>query len=349
MTSALADPRLTAPAMHVLRCGTGVVIPVYLPSAIDVAQGEALLGDTVALACGQVADTAHICLSVDGEGFGADAAYALARRYGTLVHIGSVNRGKLGAAASGVQSLLANPDLSYVALVDQDGDHVCSELIGFLRVALHISDRAEDERVIVLGRRASRHRPMGFLRGELEEFADRILLDALAYRAAMTGRPLRLEYALAVDEFPDFHSGYKLFSRPTAQDVFLSEPQLEGVPESCYYRHGCEAVMIVEALEGGAYLGTVSRSTLNEQPITTFGLYNLSQLVADKIIWPCRRLRIPARFAQQWMANHAGRLLLHTLRPEGRSELDRIRRLVLDALPDGAGMAEEVPLEPLFV
>jgi len=349
MTAVFEEPRLTAPAMHALRHRTGVVIPVYLPAAIDSRQGEALLGDTVELACAQVADAAHICLSVDGEDCGADAAYALARRCGTLVRVGPVNRGKLRAAADGVQTLLENPDLSYVAIIDQDGDHVCSELIGFLRVALHVVDWTEDERVTVLGRRASRHRPMGFLRGELEEFADRVLLDALMYRAALTGRPLRLEYALALDEFPDFHSGYKVFSRPTAQDVFLSEPRLEGVPESCYYRHGCEAVMVVEALEGGAYLGTVSRSTLNVQPITTFGLYNVSQLVADKIIWPCRRLQVPARFAQQWMANHAGRLLLRTLRPEGKEELRRIMGLVLDSLPDGAGIADVEPLEPLFV
>lgn len=349
MTAVSEEPRLTAPALAALRHRTGVVIPVYLPTTIDSKQGEVLLGDTVELACGQVADAAHICLSVDGEDCGADAAYALAQKYGTLVRVGPVNRGKLGAAGDGVRTLLANPDLRYVALVDQDGDHVCSELVGFLRVALHVTDWTEDERVIVLGNRASRHRPMGFLRGELEEFADRVLLDALSYRAVLTGCPLRLEYALALGEFPDFHSGYKVFSRPTAQDVFLSEPRLEGVPESCYYRHGCEAVMVVEALEGGAYLGTVSRSTLNVQPITTFGLYNVSQLVADKIIWPCRRLHIPARFARQWMANHAGQLLLHTLRPEGQDELRRIRRLVLDSLPDGAGMADEESLEPLFV
>ncbi len=349
MTAVLDDCRLASVAMRAMRHHTGVVIPVYLPSTIDTKRGEALLEDTVELACGQVTDPAHICLSVDGEACGAKAAQRLAQRFGALVHIGPVNRGKLGGVMDGVRVLLQDVDVQYVALVDQDGDHLCSELLGFLRVALHITDRTENERVIVLGRRASRHRPMGFLRGELEEFADRVLLDALAYRAAMAGRPLRLEYALALDEFPDFHSGYKVFSRPTAQDVFLSEPRLEGVSECCYYRHGCEAVMVVEALEGGAYLGNVSRSTLNMQPITTFGLYNLSQLVADKIIWPCRRLEVPARFARQWMANHAGRLLLHTLRPEGKDELDRIRRLVLAALPDGAEMREEPVLEPLFV
>jgi len=349
MTPILEDHRLARPATCALRHHTGVVIPVYLPATIDTTQGQALLADTVELAREQVADPTHICLSVDGEANGTEAALQLAQRFGTLVHVGLTNRGKLDAAVQGVRMLLENGDLSYVAVVDQDGDHFCSELLGFLRAALHISDLIKDERVIVLGRRASRHRPMGFLRGELEEFADRILLDALSYRAVITGRPLRLEYALALDEFPDFHSGYKLFSRQTAQDVFLSEPRLEGVSETCYYRHGCEAVMVVEALEAGAYLGYVSRSTFDVQPITTFGLYNVSQLAADMIIWPCRRLHIPASFVRQWMANHAGRLLLHTLAPEGKDELARVRGLVLAALPDGADLAEEPMLGPLFV
>jgi hypothetical protein len=188
---------------------------------------------------------------------------------------------------------------------------------------------------------------MGFLRGELEEFADRVLLDALAYRAALTGRPLRLEYATTLDEFPDFHSGYKLFSRRTAEQVFLAEPQLAGVSEDAYFRHACEAVMAVEALECDAYLGVVNRTTINEQPISTFGLLNMTRLVADKIIWPCKRLDIPVRFVRQWMANHAPRLLLSTLAPAGQDELARIQARVLaafDCTPE-----QRPPLKPPFI
>jgi hypothetical protein len=216
-----------------------------------------------------------------------------------------------------------------------------------VRGALHIAAHTGDDRVLVIGRRISRHRPMGFLRGELEEFADRILLDALAYHAAITGRPLRLEFTTTLDEFPDFHSGYKLFSRRTAEEVFLTDPKRAGVTEDCYYRHACEAVMTVEALEHGAYLGVVNRSTFNEQPITTFGLLNLSRLVADKIIWPCKRLDIPAPFARQWMANHAPRLLLNTLAPAGQDELARIKEHVLAAY--GQEPDDGPPLRPLFL
>ena len=105
--------------------------------------------------------------------------------------------------------------------------------------------------------------------------------------------------------------------------------------------------MAVEALEQGAYLGVVNRSTFNEQPMTTFGLLDLSRLVADKIIWPCKRLDVPAPFVRQWMANHAPRLLLNTLAPAGQDELARIQDLVLAAYGEAS---EDTPLlKPLFV
>jgi hypothetical protein len=333
---------------HIVRHETGIVIPVYLPEGVDAACGEALLRDTVATYCDQVADPAAICLSVDGEQFGADVAQPLAREAGTSCYVSPANRGKLGAAANGVRVLLAKADLAYVAVVDQDGDHFANELPNFVRAAQHIATHVGHDRIMVLGRRISLHRPLGFLRGELEAFADRVLLDALSYRAAVTNRPLRLEYAMAMDEFPDFHSGYKLFSRTTAREVFLSEPQLAGVSEDGTYRHACEAVMVVEALEHGAYLGVVNRSTFNEQPISTFGQLNLSQLVADHIIWPCKRLDVPLPFVRQWMANHTPRLLLNTLAPHGKEELERIRRLVFAAFGEEQGEVEPV-LHPLFV
>jgi hypothetical protein len=284
---------------------------------------------------------------VDGAPNGARAAQEIAYELGTQVYVAPQNRGKLAAARNGVECLLQNTRLQYLAVVDQDGDHFAHELLNLVQVARHITAHAGNDRTLVVGRRISRHRPMGFLRGELEEFADRVLLDALAYRAAIAGRPLHLEYVTTLDEFPDFHSGYKLFSRRTAEDVFEGDPQLAGVSEDCYYRHACEAVMTVEALERGAHLGIVNRSTLNEQPITTFGLLNLSQLVADKIIWPCKRLDIPADFVRQWMANHAPRLLLNTLAPAGQDELARIQGLVLAAF--GQEPDPRPPLQPLFV
>jgi len=349
MTDGPGLPQLASAAIHAMQHETGVVIPVYLPEGVNTARGAALLDDTVAAYCTEIANPRLVCLSVDGQGYGADIASKIARTYGTSICISERNRGKLAAAANGVRALLENGDVRYVAVVDQDGDHFANELLNLVRVAKHIETERRDGRLIVLGRRSSRHRPMGFLRGELEEFADRVLLDALQYHAAMAGEPLRLEYALFLDEYPDFHSGYKFFDRQTARDVFASPPQMAGVSETCYYRHACEAVMTVESILSGAYLGVATRSTLNEQPITTFGLFDLSQLVADKIIWPCRRLQVPPHFVRQWMANYAPRLLLQTLIPEGKQEVERVVKLVMEGIAGGHEDAGKRLIQPLFV
>ena len=342
-------PHSSEYAMHLMRHETGIVIPVYFPEGIDTSHGEALLRDTVFMYKEQVADPTMICLSVDGEEFGADIVKCLSSEFNVSWCASKSNRGKLQGAANGVRYLLNQKPLKYVAVIDQDGDHFANELLNFLRAAHHISTYLDTERILILGRRISRHRPMGFLRGELEELCDRVLLDALMYNAVVKQHPLALEYAVSLDEFPDFHSGYKVFSRSTAEAVFLSTPKQMGASDTCYYRHACEAVMSVEALEHGAYLGVVNRSTINEQPVSTFGLLNRVQLAADKIIWPCKRLAIPLSFVQQWMANHISRLLLNTIAPEGRSELEQIRQVVIQTLAENPNIDMEPLFQPLFV
>lgn len=336
-------------AYQVMSGQTGVVVPVYFPQDVDAAQGEDLLRDTVAAYLRQIAEPARLCLSVDGESNGGAIARGVASQHAVSIVTSPENRGKLHAAANGVRNLLENHDLDYVAVVDQDGDHFANELVNFVRAGIHISETAKTDRVMVLGRRLCRHRALGLLRGELEELADRVLLDALNYHAVKTKTPLRMEYANLFDEYPDFHSGYKLFSRPSARDAFLTQPPLSAVSETCHYRHACEAVMTVEALAAGAYLGVVNRSSFNEQPMSTFGLYDRVQLFADKMIWPCKRLEVPASFVQQFLANHIPRLLLNTMVPEGQEELKEIYRLVLQSFGEKPAEATLRLFQPLFV
>jgi hypothetical protein len=329
-----------------LRHNTGVVIPVYLPQKTETPDAV-LLEETVAAYCAQVADPATICLSVDGAECGSDVAQRLSAEYGASLCIVADNRGKLWGALHGARTLLDNANLTYIAVVDQDGDHFANELLNFVRAADHIYVQTGDDRVMVLGRRISLHRPMGFLRGELEELADRVLLDALHYHAAVTGVPLRLEYATLLDEAPDFQSGYKLFSRATAKAVFDAEPRQAGVPDNAYYRHACETVMSIEALESGARLGVVNRSTFNEQPVTHFGKLNQARATADMIIWGCKRLDVPYLFVTQWLANHAPRLLLNTIVPQGKEEVEQVRRFVSAAFE--STIENVTGLQPLFV
>ena len=343
----IAEPYSYQAASAVLRENTAIVVPVCFPPHIDAAEGARVLRDTLA-ACRDQVSAPAVCLSVDGADCGAAVAEPLAREFGATLMVGAKNRGKFMAVANGVARMDQNAGWRYVAVVDQDGDHFLNELLNFVRAAEHIRAHTGLERILVLGRRISRHRPMGLLRGELEELADRVLLDALTYHSFAAKQPLRLEYAFMHDEFPDFHSGYKLFSRQTAGEVFLCEPNLCGVPEACYYRHGVEAVMTVEAMIRGAYLGVVNRSTLNEQPFSTFGVLERCQLVADKMIWPLRRLNVPPAFVRQWLANPLARLLLGTLLPQGKEELQRIAELTLQGcVADPAAAADF--LQPLFL
>jgi hypothetical protein len=96
-------------------------------------------------------------------------------------------------------------------------------------------------------------------------------------------------------------------------------------------------------------LGVVNRSTFNEQPITTFGLCDRRQLVADKLIWPCKRLQIPVSFVRQFLANHIPRLLLNTMVPEGREELIEIYRLTLQAFGAESKEPDPLLLQPSFM
>ena len=316
-------------ARRVLRSAVGVVIPVCIPKSADAAHARALIGDTAAAYCGLLAEPSAVCLSVDGNPAGAALARALKRKLGCRVVIGRENHGKFAAVRSGMCELLDHGRHAYLAVVDQDGDHFANELINLLRAGRHAEAEARTKGVLVIGHRRSRHHPMGLGRGELEELADRMLLDALQYHAVVSQRPLGLEYAGLHGEFPDFHSGFKLFSRAIAMAVFTPAPSLCGLPAESCVRHAVEAVMTVEALMAGASLVLVERTAINEQPITVFGQLNRARLTADMILWPCRRLAIPAPFVDQWMRNHIARLLLYTLVPEGRQELENVWRLVM--------------------
>jgi hypothetical protein len=337
-------------AIQQLEQATAVVITAYVGAGADKTQYSELLDDTVQSYVREVGEPAAVCLSVDGPGIAAGIAQEIAARYGTSLVMSDRNRGKLAAVQQGILYLLQNPDYRYFAAVDQDGDHFGNDLLNFVRAAEHVRSSCGNDRVVVSGERPSRHRPLGFLRGEQEMLADAILMDALQYYAAMSGKPLNLVYMRPLDRYPDFHAGFKLFSRPTAEDVFGSPPEFAGCTQDAYYRHAIEAVMIVESLVNGAILATVNRRTFDEQPVSVFASFNLTQLTANLILWPCKRLGVPGAFVQQWLDNHLPELLLGTIQPEGREELLAIRSLVIEGygLPTASYQDKDIP-RPRFL
>lgn len=334
-------------ALDAVEKNTGIVIPVYMPETDPI--GSRLLDDTVAACIRHVADPASICLSVDGVDCGREIVNEIASKHGVSVAINPINKGKLHAVRLGLETICGNHELKYFAVMDSDGDHFANELPNLIRAAQFAGEHTEIDEVVVIGRRVSKTRPLGFFRGELEELADRVLLDALYFQAAVSQQPLRLEGATTIEEYPDFHSGFKVFSRGAALATFTKKPILCGVTEEGYYRHACEAVMAVEALNSGAFLILVNRSTMNEQPVSTFGKLNRERLVADKIVWPCKRLGVPGNFVDQWLRNHIPRLELNTLTPVGKKELLCIRDLVLHEFEIDPPKEEEMIWRPLFV
>lgn len=307
---------------------TGIVITVYLGTSAGLAMGRALIGDTVEAYCNVIANPRHIVLSVDGPGPGVEIATQLAKEYGVQTTLAPENGGKLAAARHGAELLLRDPTIHYLALVDQDGDHFANELLNFGRMAHHVVRQTGRPHVMIMGSRLSKHRGLGMLRAEGEELASRILLDALHYQAAISGVPLPLQYVLPLESVPDFHAGYKLFSREVASAVFTGPPNLADCSQATYFRHAIEAVMVVESIAAGATLASVSRRSYDEQPLSIFAQINRAQLTADLIIWPCKRLQVPPPLVAQWVANHLPCLPLTTLVPQGRDELMAVARLV---------------------
>jgi hypothetical protein len=349
LKASFMEPTPAAHAIDLLEQHTGIVIPVYFRPDADPALGVAILSDTVRLFAREVRDPRSICLSVDGPGLAEDIARQVAAAYGVRVVASAANRGKLAAVTQGMAELLADPNLLYLVSVDQDGDHFANELLTFVRAAEHVAETTGARRCLVMGYRLSRHRPLGFLRAEQEELANRLLMDALTYDAARRGVPLALQFLLPLDPLPDFHSGYKCFSRELAAAVFRAPPNLAGCDEEAYYRHACEAVMVVEAHGAGAVLAAVNRRTYDEQPISIFASLNRARLAADMILWPCKRLGVPAHFVAQWLDNHLPTLLLGTLAPQGRDELLAIRRLVLAGYGVEPAGGERALVRPRFV
>lgn len=353
----MIDPKIDheiARAIHDLERATAIIIPVYLGNAVSPTLARTILGSTVQMFVRETRHPDHICLCVDGPEAGTEIAQEIAAHFGTRIVVGDQNRGKFSAVRHGMQTMLANEQLAWFATVDQDGDHFGNDLLNFVRAAQHVVETSHLDKatagVLVLGNRATRHRPLGFLRAEQEVLSNLMLMDALAYAAAVSGQPLQLEYLTTTDPLPDFHSGYKLFSRTSAQAVFTAAPRLLGLGEQAAYRHACEVVMTVEAYLSRAILAAVNRRTFDEQPISNFANYHRARLAADMILWPCKRLGVPANFVVQWLANHLPTLLLGTLAPQGQEELLAIHQLVWEGYGLDPATASSSPLtRPRFV
>ncbi len=315
----------------------GMVVPVwYNPQESDEAIAD-LLRLTLA-DCGLFMPWDQIVLVVDGSPRIARVARVerdrLLRREGVApaLIIEDENRGKEHAVTQGMRWLLSErPDADLLCVRDADADHFINDLPNLARAAVHIARETANDRVLVIGRRGSLHRPMGWLRGELELLQDRVLLDALRYHLARQGRVLDLRFCASPEDVPDFNSGYKLYTRAAAQVIFAdpgAEMRCLGADE--FWRCGAETISIIHGVLGGATLGEVRRMTFDGQPTSTFRAGEEARLrwYSGVIAWIFCRLDVPIDVAQGILDNHVAASRMMTLGPAAE-ELCAIRDAVL--------------------
>ncbi|MCS7222566.1 MAG: hypothetical protein RML36_04790 [Anaerolineae bacterium] len=323
-----------------LRFRLGMVIPVwYNPAESD----EAIAG----LLRLTLADSArflplnHVVLVVDGS---PRLAQIVQAERDHLAHqeeaapeliLEEENRGKEHAVTRGMQWLLQHrPGADLLCVRDADADHFINDLPNLARAAVHIAREAGHPRVLIIGRRSSLHRPMGWLRGELELLQDWVLLDALRFYLARRGEALDLRFCAGPGTVPDFNSGYKLYTRAAAERIF-ADPSAEmrclGPDE--FWRCGAETVSVVHGVLSGATLGEVQRMTFDGQPTSTFsaGAEARRRWYSGVLAWIFCRLDVPLEAAQRILDNYVTTSSMRTL-GSAAEELLAIRGEALERL-----------------
>jgi hypothetical protein len=307
-------------------------IPVWFAPDMPPQQMTELLSLTLA-DCELFMHPEHIALVVDGccqaEAPTQAAAEQFAQRVGRppLVLVKEKNEGQGGAVCFGLEHFLTQTDVPYLCSRDADGDHDIYDLPQMFRLLLEMQEAEGTDEVLVLGQRGSLHRPMGFARGEYERLLNEITLLAVRWAMAKNDTAPDLRYCQRLPEPPDFQSGYKLYTRSTAEAFVRSlRTADEQAPELKVLRWGIQFISTVDLLSRRAVAGSVYRLTYDQQPQSTFENAD-NRLVAygQQFVWLYRRLQIPAEVGLRWWDE----AILRTLwadTPGGWDELLAIRQ-----------------------
>ena len=326
----------------------GVVVPAYFSSRPSDEMVQRLLWMTLA-DCHHYVPLENVWVVVDGdpraERLLVDVRARLESEHGESFTLLSLpeNRGKLWAVRQGISALLAaRPGVRYLVIRDGDGDHAASELPRLARAAAHLADVYDTLRLIVIGSRSSRHRPMGWIRGELEALLDRITIDALAYHLAREGKAINMGHCSG-RAVPDLSSGYKVYGRQVAEELFTTdEAHMACLSSEDYWHYGPETVTIVEAVLDGAILAEVPRLTWDGQPTSSFGEFSHESLYGELLAWVYARLDIPLDVAARLYDNLIPPMTLRTA-PQGTKLLRAVRDYALDKVRAFRGDSHEIP------
>lgn len=321
--------------MDVMRRSLGMLIPVWFPLTLSDDQVRDTLLDTLH-DCEHYLPWEHVVLVVDGDARSyavvQDLQAACRQHHGQAFDVlYSVENGGKGAAVlRGTQWFLERDGLEYLITRDADGDHALNDLMNLMRVALALRIDEATDSVIVVGRRNHPHRALGWIRGELETLLNRVLIDAVRFALARRQQVLNTRYFSLAGEYPDLHSGYKIYSRRVCELIVehtWEHPPWVG-PE--IYRYGVEAVPFVEGVMAGAIVGEVPRLT-HEPQFTGHSAFARPEINGGVILWTFLRLGITPEVSACIMDNHISRLSWWE-DPQGREALLRLRHYVLQAL-----------------
>jgi len=327
-----------------IRPALGMVVPVWFPEDFPRVRMRRILSVTLR-DCGFYVEPLNIKVVVDGAPWCSDVLDEV--REETDIEFDDVhletNRGKGAAVCAGMRRALARSDVAFVAVRDADGDHFLNDVPHLFRIGKQVVRETGNSSVLVIGRRSSVHRPLGFLRGEYERLLNRVIVDALMFDLARQGEVLNTQYW--VEDPPDLQSGYKLYSRASVEQIVdvLSDRGEDGEKAA---RYGSEIVPFVEIVLAGGIAGEISRVTYNEQPTSMYSGERRPVFYGQRTLWVFRRLNIETHQAKQLLDNGVSKSLLRT-DPRGMEELRKLRAYVLEGL-GAIAPAEEMPLGPAY-
>jgi hypothetical protein len=332
--------------MDTLRHSVGMVIPVWFPPSLSADHRRDTLLSTLH-DCDHYLPWEQVVLVVDGD----ERSYVLVQelqescksRDGMPFDVvyNPENRGKGYAVLLGARWLLQKPHLAYLTTRDVDGDHTLNDLLNLLRQALVLREAEGTDRLIVIGRRSHPHRALGFVRGEFEALMNRVILDAVKFALAQRQEVLKTQYFALSGEYPDLHSGYKLYSRQICALMIRESWERPPWVGDEIYRYGVEAVPFVEGVMAGASVGEITRLT-QEPDFSGHGAFARPQSNGSVILWTFLWLGIKPQQAAAILDNHLSRLTLWT-NPEGRAALLELRRYVLETMRQSTPQPEHVP------
>jgi hypothetical protein len=338
--------------MDVMRRSLGMLIPVWFPPTLSDDQVRDTLLDTLH-DCEHFLPWEHVVLVVDGDARSyavvQDLQAACRQHHGQAFDVvySAENGGKGAAVLRGTQWFLEKNDLEYLTTRDADGDHALNDLVNLMRMALALQAGEDTDRVIVVGRRNHPHRALGWMRGEFESLLNRVLIDAVRFALAQRQQVLNTRHFSLAGEFPDLHSGYKIYSRRVCELMVerpWEHPPWVG-PE--IYRYGVEAVPFVEGVMAGASVGEITRLT-REPDFSGHDAFARPEANGSVLLWTFLRMGIKAIQAAAIIDNHMARMIMWS-DPQGRASLLELRRYVVEKLlassqaPNTFSVVEAIP------